>query len=283
MANPSPTRISAPLWDFWTKFDKVEPTVVLGGIFADKPGYHNFRADLPATDYSVEDVAADRRGSSALASGIDLTMSTAAMKKYTAILDKAARARDPRLFIDGVPIIREFIGTLNGTTVYCYVLTGGRQLGVGADAGPDPGRDKSHLWHLHISIIRMFAGSVVAMDRLYSVLTETLAAWQARQPKPPAPAPSPVPVSKPPAPSTGLPTYRNGSRLLEYVPAKPMRGTDVRFVQQWIGTARMGRADGIAGAKFRDGVRWYQRMRGLKVDGVVGRATWRAMGVRPTV
>lgn len=180
--NPNPDRIPDALWWLWTEFDQLEPSAMLGGIWAEKAGYHSYRSRLPASDYSTgRDVANDKLGSSSLAAAIDLTMSAAAMKKYTARLDKACRARDPRLFIDGQPIIREFIGTLNGSSVYCYVLTGGRALGVGADAGPDPGRDKTHLWHIHVSIIRKFLNSVQAMRQLLSVLAaESLEAWRNR-------------------------------------------------------------------------------------------------------
>ncbi|QKW15392.1 hypothetical protein [Verrucosispora sp. NA02020] len=195
-ANPSPTRISAPLWTLWLRFDAAEPTALLGGIFAAKAGYHSYRSRLAGTDYSSgRDVAADKQGSAELAAAIDLTMSTAAMIRYTGRLDKAARARDPRLYTAAGPIIREFIGTLDGKTVYCYVLVGGRPLGVGADAGPDPGRDKSHLWHLHVSIIRRFAADAAALDGLLSVLLgETLAAWQKRTQPAVTPTPTPVPA-----------------------------------------------------------------------------------------
>lgn len=182
--NPNPARITSAMWHFWTRFDSLEPTARLGGIYTDKPGYHDYRSGLPVSDYSRRDVAADRDGPADKASAFDLTLSDAAMKKYTTRLDTAARARDPRLYIGGVPIIREFIGTKDNKSVYCYVLTGGKPLGVGADAGVDYGRDTTHLWHIHISVIRRYCASAEAMDRLYSVMSgETLAAWRARTSK----------------------------------------------------------------------------------------------------
>lgn len=179
--NPNPSRISNALWDFWTRFDSHEPTVQLGGIYAPKPGYHRDRNSLSGGDYSVGQVGADRQGPGDKAAAIDLTMSASAMVKYTRRLNDAAKARDKRLYIDGVPIIREFIGTLNNSAVYCYVLTGGVALGVGSDAGADWDRDDTHLWHIHISIIRRFCDSSDAMERLYSVISgESLADWEAR-------------------------------------------------------------------------------------------------------
>lgn len=171
MANPNPQLITDAMWWFWTEFDAHEKTALLGGVYANKAGYHNARAKLPKNDYSTgRDVPGDKLGPSDKASAIDLTMSAAAMKLYTKRLDVAARARDPRLFYQGKPILREFIGTLNGSSVYCWVFTGGRPLGVGADSGPDPGRDKSHLWHLHLSVIREFIAVRAALAQILSIL-----------------------------------------------------------------------------------------------------------------
>jgi peptidoglycan hydrolase-like protein with peptidoglycan-binding domain len=58
-----------------------------------------------------------------------------------------------------------------------------------------------------------------------------------------------------------------------------LTGADVLYVQHWIGD-RCGRADGEFGPKTRAGVVWYQGMRGLSADGIVGPATWRHLGVR---
>ena len=189
MANPNPTRISDAMWWLWTEFDKLESSALLGGVYAAKPGYHNVRSALPSSDYSTgRDIAADKLGPAGKASAIDLTMSAAAMKLYSKRLDDAARAKDPRLRKGGRPILREFIGTKDGKTVYCWVFVGGKALGVGADSGPDPGRDSSHLWHLHLSFIREFIDDQVAHEQAFSVLAgEALTAWQTRTGSRPAP------------------------------------------------------------------------------------------------
>ena len=72
-----------------------------------------------------------------------------------------------------------------------------------------------------------------------------------------------------------------GSRELSLTDP-PMTGADVRYVQRFIGTTRTGGVDGVYGPHTRAGVLWYQAMRGIGVDGRVGRETWRNMGVRAT-
>lgn len=69
-----------------------------------------------------------------------------------------------------------------------------------------------------------------------------------------------------------------GSRQL-WVTDPLMTGEDVDFVQRYIGEKRCGRADGVYGNHTAQGVRWYQDMRGIKVDGVVGIKTWKQLGV----
>lgn len=181
MVNPNPIRIPTAIWQLWTAFKQAVPVALLSGIYADKPGYHNYRDALPSDDYSVDDLIADRRGPAGYASALDLSLPPAEMRRYTTRLDQAARARDPRLYSPAGPVLRGFIGTLNSQTVYCYVLTGGRPLGVATDAGPDPGRSKTHLWHIHLSIIRQFCDNWPALDGVLSVLRgESLAAWRVR-------------------------------------------------------------------------------------------------------
>lgn len=72
-------------------------------------------------------------------------------------------------------------------------------------------------------------------------------------------------------------TYRLGARTLKL--ASPlMRGNDVLFIQRFIGSRQAGKADGIFGADTKRGVQWYQQMRGIQDDGIVGDQTWRQMG-----
>lgn len=65
-------------------------------------------------------------------------------------------------------------------------------------------------------------------------------------------------------------TAEPGERLLRLGSA----GNDVQVVQSHIGRERCGEADGYYGPKTESGVRWYQDMRGIMSDGVVGSETW---------
>jgi hypothetical protein len=75
-------------------------------------------------------------------------------------------------------------------------------------------------------------------------------------------------------PHPDLPKYALGSRVLKLT-EPPMRGTDVAFVQRWVGAAD----DATYGPKTKARVERFQGIAELEVDGVVGPATWRAMRV----
>lgn len=87
----------------------------------------------------------------------------------------------------------------------------------------------------------------------------------------------PRPAGKPASPAAHPP----GSRAVWLRP-QPMTGADVAYLQRWIGEKRCGPADGVYGRRTGMAVRWYQNMRGLAADGIVGPQTWRHLGVRWT-
>ena len=80
-----------------------------------------------------------------------------------------------------------------------------------------------------------------------------------------------IPVSPPAA---ALPVHRLGSRVLR-LETPNMRGTDVGFVQRWVGADDTGSFDQSTKAR----VERYQGIVGLAQTGEVGPLTWRAMNI----
>jgi len=147
--------------------------LVLAGIYANKPGYHNKRDNLPSSDYSVREFSVDRLGPGDKASAIDMTSRSAqggdytVIKKYSNRLFKAGQNRDPRM--DGW---REFFGQTDDD---------GGVEGWDFSKKTTSTADKSHLWHIHMSEHRGFITSTVNKEAALSVLKgETLAEYQAR-------------------------------------------------------------------------------------------------------
>lgn len=147
-----------PVWDLWLGAKAAISGVKLGGVYADKPGYHNTRKANKSkwpSNYSIQ-LDLDKQGPSDKAAALDLTMSTANMKKYTKRLKAAMLAGDSRM-----RSVKEFYGTLDGDTVY--------GLGKKSRNG-DPYKtsaDSSHLWHIHLSFFR---ADVDDHDRIMAVL-----------------------------------------------------------------------------------------------------------------
>ena len=117
------------------------PQAQLSGIIGDRAhtyGYHRGRDFVANNDYSAVQ-ADDRQGSGQAACALDVSLSDADMKTVTQRLIDAVRKKDPRL-----KSVREFYGTINGTTVT------GRDVRTGNVVTSDP----SHLWHEHVSFYR---------------------------------------------------------------------------------------------------------------------------------
>ncbi|HKE66875.1 MAG TPA: peptidoglycan-binding domain-containing protein [Micromonosporaceae bacterium] len=133
--------------------------------------------------------------------------------------------------------------------------------------GTDP-----HTNHVHISGRHGSAGKDAATGTGYDAASELL-----------TPAGTPLDIVKPAVTIPKVPAtatdHRLGRReLAVHVPV--MRGDDVKFVQRFIGRSKCGAPDGKFGQHTRDGVIWYQGMRGISVTGKVDTTTWRNMGVR---
>lgn len=87
-----------------------------------------------------------------------------------------------------------------------------------------------------------------------------------------------TPVISPPPPEP-VTDHAPGTRYL-YLVTPYLSGSDVGYVQRFIGPSQCGPADGVFGPHTHSGVIWYQRMRGIAADGIVGPVTWSNMGIK---
>lgn len=173
MTNPNPANITDELWRLWLQLAALAPGSELGGIYANKSGYHNTiaanRARYPG-NYSIRD-AVDLDGDLNKAAALDWTFPEAQHGNYSRIsmfcqrlMASSVDRNDPRL--DG---LREWYGQTNNDPVvegwdcrYLRPVTS----------------DTSHLWHIHFSFTRTLVTSARVMDGLLSVLRgETVAQW----------------------------------------------------------------------------------------------------------
>jgi peptidoglycan hydrolase-like protein with peptidoglycan-binding domain len=171
--NPNPTYITDDMWWLWLECLGFIPGVRLGGIYANKPGYHNtVNANLATwpNNYSVR-YAIDRRDPKTKARAIDLTMSSTWMKTITRrLLDGAAR-RDRRM-----RCVKEFYGTVDGRTVV------GRIKDSEDGAYRSASSDSSHTWHEHVGILTPYVDDRDAIEGLASLLSgEAWDSWMARK------------------------------------------------------------------------------------------------------
>lgn len=273
--NPRKSNTTDAAWWLRCHLLALESTTRDGGTYANKSGFHGFGKDQvdkgqgnSGTNYSIRD-GVNRTGPlwKTMSSAFDWTFTTAQrgdyalIDRYTSRLMQAAvDPADTRLDLG----LFEFYGQADSD----------KQVeGYDELHEKNVTSDDSHLWHLHLSFLRNKCGDFWAMWAIYTVLIGwTYRQWLASLPQEEKPNPpvNPVPPNSPAA----LPNYRLGSRVLRYTPGNLMRGTDVKQIQLFIGPKQMGKADGIAGPKFKSGVLWYQKMRGIKpYDGIAGPKT----------
>lgn len=259
--------VTDEMWWLWLELETlIGSDAEFSGIYARKPGYHNTRAGNSPSNYSVAQFAADRQGPSNKAAALDISFRSAKngdfrkIALYSKRLLDAGRSNDPRTYG-----MREFYGNADlDREVEGYDFARRRVASS----------DDSHLWHIHISILRKYVGDIKAMRAIVSIMRgESVATWRAKEDALNPGKPVEVPKPRPPA----LPVVRLGSRLMKLT--KPyMEGTDVATVQRFIG-GPAGTVDGVYGPKTEDGVKWYQRLRGITADGIVGPQTLREMGL----
>jgi hypothetical protein len=254
MANPTESPVLRAVW----REIKDDIVVKFGGIAPSDEsayGYHNARdrhlageTDHGRRDYSVQ-LAADLAGDTGrYFCGLDLTGEDPT-RAITARLRDAAAAKDPR-----IRCLREFYGSLDNRVVFGRTHNSPSGSWVRATA------DERHLWHVHLSLFRRYATDESVVSGLAEVILG----------KGPRPQPEP---------EHSVPEVPLGTRVLRLRPTR-MKGTDVRYVQRFIGEAKCGPDDGFFGPKSESGVRWYQDMRGIDVNGTVDKRTWSNMGVR---
>jgi hypothetical protein len=187
------------------------PRLKFGGIYANKPGYHNSRAQNKPSDYSVQR-ADDKVGDKDAASALDLTLPPAAMKTLTQRLIDATVKGDPR-----IRVCREFFGTVDGKTVVGYDVRDKRKVTA----------DDTHLWHIHVSFYRKFATDEAALQRVADVLLGKPAPAPAV--KQPAPVKQPVKRVPPPPPVKKRPAKPKAVRV--HVMHQSMQYSDTKAQQ----------------------------------------------------
>lgn len=274
MPNVRASNTTDAVWWLRCHLLALEPTSRDGGTYADKPGFHNKGKQVkdygpykPGTDYSIRQ-AINRDGPwwRDYSSAFDWTFTTAQSGNYALIalytkrlVDVALDPNDPRL-----DCLYEFYGQAD----WDRVVEGWNEWEERAVSS-----DLSHLWHIHLSFLRKFCGDFWAMWAIYTVLAGlSKEHWLSTIGAPVETPPPPIQVP------SGLPVHKPGSRTLRNL-VPNMTGTDVLYLQKFIGPTRCGQADGEFGNKTESGVRWYQEMRGIKVDGIAGPQVWRSMGV----
>jgi peptidoglycan hydrolase-like protein with peptidoglycan-binding domain len=261
--NPNKALITDAEWWLWLRLHELEPKSQLGGIYANKKGFHNTGKSQvdhgqgkAATNYSIRDKVNRSGAGMTHASALDWTFPDAqrgdyrTIDKYTSRLMRSALdPKDPRLDM----VLFEFYGQADNDS---------HVEGYNEHSEEPVSSDSSHLWHLHNSFLRSECDDFWGMWALLTVyLGWTVAQWRASLPA----APKPPVKPKPPAPA-GLPVHKLGSRTLK----EGMTGTDVRSYQAFIGKLT---ADGVFGPATTKRTREYQDMRGYKVDGVAGPVT----------
>jgi len=245
------SRAYQPMRDFATEWDNAYASAVFSGIVALTGGYHASIQDSVPGSYSVvrvDDAAPPGTWPRDISAAIDMSMSTQDMvKQYWRIWRVFNNPADPR---------RQFFNAFNGWD------GSGDAKRLDFVTGRVGYSDATHKWHNHGEWRRRHVTNPTSYIAARSMLLtdEGIPAYLARIGQAPPP----------PAPTGTVP----GTRTLISIPAPDMmHGDDALFVQKFIGW-RCGTPDSWYGNGTADGVRWYQRMRGITDDGMVGPVTW---------
>jgi hypothetical protein len=169
--NPNPARITDESWWLMEQLLSLQTGSQNGGIYANKPGYHNTRGANPAGNYSIR-APEDLGGPSDKAAAYDWTFPDAQNGNYATISTYSKRLlasgqdpNDPRM--DGW---KEFFGQADND---------GDVEGWDFRRDQSSSSDDSHLWHIHLSEDR---DKVTSLDNKRAVLSvlkgETVAQWR---------------------------------------------------------------------------------------------------------
>lgn len=175
--NPNPSLITQPMWDFWLAFKTLEPSVLLGGIYANKSGYHNTRAANIANypgNYSYAQYTLDRQGPDDKSAAIDFTFPNAQAGNYSTIAKYSSRllASGRDLHDERGNYLREFYGNADNDK---------EVEGWDFQSVQVASSDSSHLWHIHLSFMRAYVNDPKAFDAVFSILKgENVSAWRSR-------------------------------------------------------------------------------------------------------
>lgn len=135
----------------------VIPQAVMGGILGDSAhtyGYHRGRNYVSSSDYSVQ-LADDKQGDGEAACALDLSWSEASWQ-YTVSQRLLNAKHDSRM-----SACREFYGSTDGYNVCGWDYYGGYAVTS----------DDSHLWHIHLSILRKWSNDSGALSGIADVIT----------------------------------------------------------------------------------------------------------------
>lgn len=238
-ANPNPARITDESWGLMESMLGLHPTVRNGGIYANKPGFHNTRNANSSGNYSVQGVR-NQRGPGDKAGAYDFVYADAQGGNYSTIsvhsqrLYEAGQRSDPRM-----KGWHEFFGNIDWDS---------QVEGWNYAKGGPSSSDSSHLWHIHGSECREMVNCWVNKEAwMGTIRGESLDAWTAR---------------------LGFPSRFCGVDL-----RRDTWGASVYLVQRELGIV----TDGEFGSDTESAVRTFQKAHGLSVDGVVGPVSWSTM------
>lgn len=133
------------------------PSAILAGIIGDSAhtyGYHRGRNYVSGSDYSAQ-LAPDKKGDGEAASALDISWGNA-NDQYTVSQRLLNAKNDSRM-----DPCREFYGSTDGRNVTGWDYYGNYSVTS----------DDSHLWHIHLSILREYCNNQSALQGIAAVIT----------------------------------------------------------------------------------------------------------------